>query len=219
MKLWYIDGSPYARIIRATLIEFGLAHEAIELEGFPPMGIAELSPALQVPVLETGGRRMFGSALIREYLHARQDGSHTDYPASLARPGSHWDDLQVLTAIQTLTDALVAHFHIRWAGFGSVARNRLGVDPVSREMVRALSLLDWLEELATDDGFWPGVFSPADMALAAALLWTEAREEIGWRGRPRLERIVARADVRASFLHTAPRPWRGSPKDTRARRE
>lgn len=31
LKVWYIDGSPFARIVRATLIEFDVAHEAIEL--------------------------------------------------------------------------------------------------------------------------------------------------------------------------------------------
>jgi glutathione S-transferase len=215
MRVWYIDGSPYARIIRATLIELGVAHEAIELASYPPAGIAELTPALQVPVLEDGGRRLFGSSLIREYLHATYaDGA---YPAALVRDGHRWGDAQVLTAITSLTESLVHYFHSKWAGVGPTGENRLGVDPAERDMERAISLLDWLEGEAGPDGFWPGVFSPADMALSAAVLWTEAREEIAWRrssdrGRPKLERIVAQADARESFRRTAPRPWSGSPK-------
>lgn len=212
VRVWYIDGSPYARIIRATLIEFGVAHEAIELESYPPAGIHELTPALQVPVLDDCGRRLFGSGLIREYLHATFGASGGTYTASLTRPGHRWDDLQLLTAINTLTDALVHHFHSKWAGLGVTGRNRLGVVPAEREMERALALLDWLEDRADPDGFWTGLFSPADMALAAAILWTEAREEISWRRRPKLERIVALADSRESFARTAPRPWSGSPK-------
>jgi len=223
VTVWYIDGSPYARIIRATLVEFGVEHRAVELEGYPPAGVAELSPAWQVPVIEDGGRRLFGSSLIREYLHETYGTGRNGYPARLTRPEHRWRDAQVLTAIQTLTDSLVHAFHSRWAGIGPVGENRLGAVPAEREMARAVSLLDWLEDEAGEDGFWPtdpagGGFAPADMALAAAILWTEAREEIPWRGRPRLERIVARLDARDSFRRTAPRPWPGSPKAESAQR-
>ncbi len=218
LTIWYIDGSPFARIIRATLIEFGVDHQAVKLASYPPAGIAELTPAWQVPVIEDDliegrDRRLFGSSLIRDYLHQTYGTDAGGYSARLTRESDHWRDAQVLTAIETLTNALVHNFHARWAGVRQEGENRLGgVDIAEREMARAMSLLDWLEDQAVEDGFWPGAVSPADMALAAALLWTEAREEIAWRGRHRLERIVERMDMRESFQKTAPRPWPGSPK-------
>ena len=76
---------------------------------------------------------------------------------------------------------------------------------------RALSLLDWLEREAEEDAFWPGVCSAADVALGCAIFWTESRRPIAWRGRPRLERIVARMGERDSFRRTTPRPWSPDP--------
>ena len=213
LTVWYIDGSPFARIIRATLIEFGIEHRAVELASYPPAGIADLTPAWQVPVIEDNGRRLFGSSLIRDYLHQTYGTDAGGISARLTRAEHHWQDAQVLTAVETLTASLVHNFHARWAGVRQAGENRLGgVDIAEREMARAVSLLDWLEDQAGGDGFWPGALAPTDMALAAAILWTEAREEIPWRGRPRLERIVARLDARDSFRKTAPQPWPGSPK-------
>lgn len=164
-------------------------------------------------MIQDGDRRLFGSSLIRDYLHRTYGRGTGDYPANLTRPKYHWEDLQVLTAIETMTNALVHYFHARWAGVTQHGENRLGgVDIAGREMARALSLLDWLEDQAGKEGFWPETVSPADMALAAALLWTEAREEIPWRGRPKLELIVETMDARESMKQTAPRPWPDSPK-------
>lgn len=210
LRLHYIDPSPYARIVRASLIEFGVAHEAVALDYYPPVGVERLSPALQVPVLEIGETRMFGSALIREWVHATH-GREVALGLSpeLTRAGRHWADAQILTAIETLTDALVVYFHARWAGLDQVGRNRLGGDMIGREMERAVSLLDWLEaEAETPAGFREGGVSAPDLALAAALLWTEAREPIAWaEGRPHLAGIVDAVGERESFRLTAPTPW------------
>jgi len=212
-RVYYIDGSPFARIVRASLIEFEVPHEAVALRGYPPEGIAALSPALQVPVLEEeDGARYFDSELIRAFIHnvhaRRIEGR---LAPELTRAEHHWKDLQVLTAIRTLTEALVLYFHARWAGLGPVGENRLGCDMIGREMERAQALLDWLEAEAGQTGFREDGFSAPDLALAAALLWTEAREAVAWRGRARLEAIVARAATRESVRRTAPRPWPGAP--------
>jgi len=211
LKLWYIDGSPFARILRVTLLELGLEHEAIEIEGFPPKGIAAINPALQVPALADGGRSMFGSDLIRRYLYETCGVDRGDFAGTLVRPGRQWEDLQVLLAIQAMTDAVVVHHYSVWAGVGPVGPNKLGLDPAARNMERAMSLLDWLEGEACEDGFWPGACSAADVALGCAIFWTESRRPIAWRGRPRLERIVARMGERDSFRRTTPRHWSPDP--------
>ncbi|MGF1502860.1 MAG: hypothetical protein ACFBSD_13690 [Paracoccaceae bacterium] len=217
LKIWYIDGSPYARIVRAMLLEWAVPHDAECLAAYPPAGVERLSPALQVPVLETGSAgvgHLFGSALIRAYLHEvwapGRDGADRDgLSPILERAEARWRDAQVLTAIETLTDALVLYFHTKWAGLGPVGENRLGCDMIEREMARARNLLDWLEATAeAEAGFRPGPVSAPDLALAACLLWTEAREPIPWAdGRPRLARIVERVAARPAVAATAPVPW------------
>ncbi|MEM9146328.1 MAG: glutathione S-transferase N-terminal domain-containing protein [Pseudomonadota bacterium] len=207
-RIHFIDGSPFARAMRATLIEFDIPHEAARIEGFPPRGIEDLTPALQVPVLETPTGPLFGTALIRSYLHAEHGRPGALSPV-LTRAERHWHDAQVLTAIDALTDALALHFHLKWAGLEPVGENRLGCDMAAREMERATALLDWLEAAAeAPEAIRADGLSSADLSLAAAVLWTEAREPIPWaEGRPKLAAIAARVGARNSFLATAPTPW------------
>lgn len=209
LKLWYLDGSPFARITRATLIEFGIPHDAVELTGFPPQGIEDLSPAWQVPILEHDGQRLFGTDLIRRYLHDVHGPASAELSRSLARPDRRWHDLQTLGAVQSMTEAIVSHHYALWSGTPPLDGGKLGVDPAQRNMARALSLLDWLEARIEGDWFWGQRFSAADLALGAAILWTEAREPIDWRGRPAVERVVARCAQRPSMIATAPKPLTG----------
>jgi hypothetical protein len=43
-----------------------------------------------------------------------------------------------------------------------------------------------------------------DVAVACFILWSEVRGPIAWRGRPRLESLVAGLEPRPSFRSTAP---------------
>jgi glutathione S-transferase len=80
-----------------------------------------------------------------------------------------------------------------------------------------LPVLDWLEQQASRDGFWPAEISVQDVVLACLILWSEARGAIEWRGRPQLENIVAHLKDRPSFLATAPQkiPVTGEPPEPR----
>jgi len=207
-RVHYIDGSPPARIVRATMLEFRVPFEAVLIRGFPPAGVERLNPAMQVPVLETPVGPLFGSDVIRRYLHS-EHGRQGAYSPVLTRAERHWHDLTVLSAADTLQEALGLHFHMKWAGCEQQGVGRLGVDIAEREMARAVSILDWLEQQAeAEDSFRPGTLSAPDFAVAASVLWTEAREPIPWaEGRPRLAAIAARVAERESFRETAPTPW------------
>ena len=200
-----MDGSPFARIIRATVLEFGFPHKAIEVDFPLPAEFAKISPALQVPVLEHNRRRLFGTEVIRAYLHALPNNG--DLAQTLTRTDHHWDDLQVLSAIHAMGEAVVLHNYADWAGMKAVGRNLLGFVPGTRSRQRALSLLDWLDDRVDGDGFWSGAFCAADLALTCLLLWTDSRAPLPWRGRPGLEALVARVELRPSLRATAPRDW------------
>jgi glutathione S-transferase len=102
---------------------------------------------------------------------------------------------------------LAASKYQQWAGLGPVARNALGFNPAERNMERVYRTLDWLEKQACKDGFWPTEISVQDVVLACLILWSEARGAIAWRGRRKLEKIVANLKDRPSFAETAPLPW------------
>jgi glutathione S-transferase len=123
------------------------------------------------------------------------------------RHESHWQDEQTLAVLLGMGDALAEMKRQQWAGLRPGGENLLGYDPAERHKERALRTLDWLEQRASPDGFQPGCLSVQDIALAAILLWTDARGGFPWRGRPKLEAIVARCAARPSFAATAPQPW------------
>jgi glutathione S-transferase len=134
------------------------------------------------------------------------------HPSSHLAPGvrrdqSCWQDDQTLAVLLAMGDALAALKYQDWAGLRPVARNLLGFDPADRNAERANRTLDWLEAEATPAGFIPGVLSVQDIALSTIVLWTEARGGFPWRGRPRLEAIVAACSARSSFTATTPQPW------------
>ena len=67
-------------------------------------------------------------------------------------------------------------------------------------------MLDWLEARVKPEGFVPGVLSIQDLNLAITLLWMDFRKPAPWRGRKKLEALVARTEGRPSFQATQPGP-------------
>ena len=91
MTLYYIPGSPFARLVRIVALELGVPHALIAETEFPPRRVEALNPAMQVPTLVDGDRVLFGTRLIVEYLMAtapaggRPDGA-PPFSARIARP-------------------------------------------------------------------------------------------------------------------------------------
>ena len=72
MKLYYSEGSPYARKVRIVLAEKGLDFEGDQSHtGMSVEEHAAINPNLQVPIFEDGDLRLFESNLILEYLLKR----------------------------------------------------------------------------------------------------------------------------------------------------
>jgi glutathione S-transferase len=202
-KLLYSNGSPFARRVRIVLLEKGLSFDHDVHDALRPIDdIRPHNPALQIPVLYDGDKRLFGSTLILQYLfetYPGSNGSDGEVPLSptITRADRHWDDMLTMTAIEALADSIVN------------VRLMVGADPaavpyVGRQLARVHSCLDWLEERVSADGFWPGTFSVMDIDLLCPLLFGEKRGVIDFRG-GRWPKIVAMTDhwqKRPSVLKT-----------------
>jgi glutathione S-transferase len=208
MRLHYTPGSPFARIIRVLLRELAIECDERAILEFPPSAdYFIINPLGQVPALETEDGVRFPTRLIIDFLLERGASKTTSLAPGVRHNPSFWQDEQTLAVLLGMGDALAAMKYQQWAGLGPDGENLLGYDPADRHRERVLKTLDWLESRAGPDGFRPGGLSVQDIALTAILRWTDARGGFPWRGRPKLEAIVARCEARPSFAATCPQPW------------
>lgn len=196
MRLLHHQPSPFSRMIRILSREWALDLEEEELPEFPlPERIHIANPMGQVPVLLDGDDVIFPTFLIIETL-APLAGVRTPVydPQSERQP---------LMAVLQMGDALVSAYYHFWAGFEQSGPNRLGFDPIERNLERVQKTLDWLAPRISSEISVPGV------ALAALLLWAESRKPIDHPVPEALERLVQTLRDRSSFAETEPRPWAG----------
>jgi glutathione S-transferase len=204
MKLYFSDGSPFARKVRIVLAEKGLAFESDVANGLRTAQTIA-APTLAVPVLEDGAVRLWESDLIIDYLlrtypdarPAAADGAQPPLSPWLARPDRHWQDMATLAAIATCAASIV---NLRMMASDGITP--ASSDYLVRQKGRIERCLDWLEETVTDEGFAPGWFSIMDIAFICPMIFCETRGIMAWRGRPRLEALVARYQARPSLLAT-----------------
>lgn len=204
-QLYFSPNSPYARKVRIVLAEKGLeyATKIVDTNALPE-GYSRMNPNLRVPVLVDGGRTVFESNIILDYLLRTYPGKAAGaaappLAATLTRPEQHWEDLQFLVTTETMLDTGLNLFQL----------TRDGVKPeqasyLRKELARTQTCLDWLEARITPQGFVPGQFSIQDLALMCALTWADFRKPFAWRGRKNLEQMVARHAERASVVATRP---------------
>jgi len=202
MKLYFSDGSPFARKVRIVLAEKGLAYESDVNNGLrSPESTA--TPTLAVPVLEDGALRLWESDLIIDYLlrtypDAKLPAADVAQPPLspwLARPDRHWQDMATLAMIATCASSMV---NLRLMSVDGITP--ANSDYLARQKTRVERCLDWLEKDVTDEGFAPGWFSIMDIAFICPMVFCESRGVMPWRGRPKLEALVQRHQTRRSLL-------------------
>ncbi|CAN5916405.1 glutathione S-transferase N-terminal domain-containing protein [soil metagenome] len=204
LKLYYSNGSPFARKVRIVLAEKGLAYESDIQDRLRPV-VESLGPTLAVPVLDDGPRRLWESDLIVDYLLKTYPDSRpapvgADQPPLspwMARPERHWDDMTTLATLASCATSLV---NLRLMQGDKVTPDNS--DYLARQKTRVERCLDWLEGRVTDEGFAPGWFSIMDIAFLCPIGFCEAREIMAWRGRPKLEALFERHRPRPSLLAT-----------------
>lgn len=203
-KLYHSYLSPYARRILIVLAEKEIQYER-EKHKFAREfgGLLSINPCLLLPVFFDGDKCLWGSNLIVEYLlkHYPQTPDHRQkplLPATMTRPDHHWDDLLILTSLETMTDSIMSLRQMKMSGL-----EPNDVTYLQRQRDRIDSILDWLEARAQPEGFAPGLFSIMDLNLICALGNVDNHKSFEWRGRPTLEAIVARYAERPSVRSTA----------------
>lgn len=204
MKLYFSEGSPFARKVRIVLAEKGMAFESDVNNGLRSPEAAA-TPTMAVPVLEDGALRLWESDLIIDYLlrtypdakPSVADSAQPPLSPWLARPDRHWQDMATLAMIATCASSMV---NLRLMSVDGITPENS--DYLARQKTRFEKCLDWLEANVTDEGFAPGWFSIMDIALICPLIFCETRDVAAWRGRPRLEALVARYQGRPSLLTT-----------------
>lgn len=197
-KLYFIDGSPFARLCRILIDEWQIPVHLTEVTFPLPEDFFDINPMGQVPVLETIGEVIFPTSQIVEQLWAMTEEAREPYLDPLA-------DRQFLTVILGMGNFLVLGNQQTRAGLEEVNENKLGFNPAERHQMRVEKCLDWIDARAQTwlTGDEPNV---CDYALACILLYSDARRPIEWRNRVKLADIVDRLQDRPSFKSTAPAP-------------
>jgi glutathione S-transferase len=204
MKLFFSNGSPYARKVRVVLAEMGLTYVADVQDRVRPIAEAP-GPTLAIPLLEDGTLRLWESDLIIDYLlrtypgaqPAARGGPSPPFSPWLARPDRHWEDMTTLATIATAAASMVNLRLMQDDGITPA-----NSDYLSRQKTRVERCLDWLEERVTDEGFAPGWFSVMDIAFLCPMIYAETRGIMKWRGRPRLDALAERHQSRPSMVAT-----------------
>lgn len=203
----YLDGSPFARAVRVLARELNQPMTEVAIADFPmDPELFKLNPLGQVPVLSIDHKDYFPTEIALAALAESVAAENVVAPA-LRLSGYDLRHRQILSVVLALGDQIVARQYRIWAGLGSAGDNRLGFDMNERALERISATLDWLERRISPQGFDPEGLSLPDIALACFIFWTESRGPISWRGRARIEAVVASLAQRASFLETAPRPY------------
>lgn len=196
MQLFYVSGSPYARMVRIALLETGLAarvaHEEVTLRD-PASALLPFNPVGRVPSLQLAdGTVLTESLLILPFLDTLHAGPRImpATPAGLAAMG-------------------------RAIGFldGIAVWNRAMRPPpperspavLTLEETRANRVADTLERDVAAGGYG-GRFDAAALALGCALGYCERRHTFWhWReARPALSAWFDRIAARPSFQATLP---------------
>ena len=199
MKLHTTNTSPFGRKVRILLADKGLPYEQLAKppSEFQYDELSALNPGLKIPILQDGGRTLFESNLILSYLlrtYPKHNGaSKPPLAQDMTRPEKHWEDSMVQTTIDT---ALESGVNLRQLGLNGITPD--SAPYLGRQQERIQRCLDYLERHATPEGFIPGVFSMQDIGFICAVEWGEWRGLFNWRGRPKLEALVAFHNQRPS---------------------
>lgn len=197
-KLYYIDGSPFARLCRILIDEWQVPVQLVETPFPLPDDFFDINPMGQVPVLATVGETIFPTAQIVEQIWAMTVETTEPYLDPLA-------DRQLLATILGMGNFVILANQEANAGLEPTGENKLGFNPAKRHLLRVQKCLDWFEARAENwlTGDEPNV---CDYALACILLYGDARRPFEWRNRTKLARIVDRIQDRPSFKSTVPAP-------------
>ena len=199
MELLYLPGSPFSRIPRILILEWQLDIETREV-GFPvPADVEDVNPLGQAPVLlRPPDQPLFLTLNIIEELASG---------AGPGRPFPYRAEDRANTAIALASgDSLIAAAQAQWSGLGKVAENRLGWNPMERNLLRFNRTMEWLAKRTPPD-------SVVALVAAALVYWAKDRPVEGViTDGPAAQHFLGLA-TRSSFEATKPPPLEHHPVD------
>lgn len=199
MQLFFVHGSPYARMVRIALAETGLAARIPEVETTlrdPASTLLPYNPVGRVPSLVLDDGIVLTETLpILLHLDTLHDGARLVPLGRNARMAEYGRATGLLDGIAVWNRELRRPVHERSPGV------------LALEETRANRVADALERDAAA-GILPDEFDCAWLALACALGYCERRHTVWrWReGRPALSAWFDRTTARDSFRNTTPPP-------------
>ena len=199
MELLYVDGSPFARIARILILEWQLDIKAREVDFPLPSDVEDINPLGQVPVLlRPPDQPLFLTLNIIEEL-ASGGGLKKFFPYRA-------EDRANTAIALSAGDSLIAAAQAQWSGFGEISENRLGWNPVERNLVRFNRTMDWLADRTPLDSF-------VALVAAALMYWAKDRPVDGVATEGQAAQYFLGLTSRASFEATKPRPLEHHPVD------
>jgi len=200
MKLYITAGSPYARIVRALIIEKGLESRveiipALTREAGSPY--YAINPSGRVPYLvRDDGVALEESTLICAYLDHLFGRPAFDPPAS---GEAHWNALRLEALARSTIDGLAV-----WIRELRRPQNERSPTVIRHEADRATRMAAlWEREIA--DPWMQGPVNMAQLTLASALAIEGRCPDFRWRdGHPKLVDWYTKIAARPSIASTQP---------------
>jgi glutathione S-transferase len=201
MRLFYTEGSPFARILRVAIIEKGLGARipsvAVTLRD-PASALLPYSPVGMVPALELDdGTILTESPLILPYLDTLHTGAKL-----LALDGSDgWRGMAELGQAMGFLGGIAV-----WNRALRPPPDERSPGVIAYEESRANRTADSLEQRVTAGAYSGPTIDGAQITLGAALGFCDRRHRVfAWRdNRPALAAWYERIAARPSFAATIP---------------
>ncbi len=199
MELLYLAGSPFSRIPRILILEWDLDIPTREVDFPIPADIEDANPMGQAPVLLRPPKPpLFLTLNIIEHL------------APLAGPDVPFlyrSKDRAHTAIALAAgDAVVAAAQVQWSGLGRVTQNKLGWNPMERNLLRFNRTMAWLAVRTPPDSF-------VALVAAAMMYWAKDRPVDGVTTDGQAADRFLPLATRPSFKATMPPPLQYHPTD------
>ena len=195
MKLYGTTTSPFVRRARAVAAEVGepvdLVNTATD-EG--QAALRAVSPIWKVPVADVGGRVLYDSRTIAEWLVLTRGWGQ------LAPPRDRWREANLVNAIDGALESIVQVFYL--------SRDGVAVDEIPRVVKnreRTRAIFDWLGgQLSPGGASFGDGFGLAELSLACTLDWMDFRDTYPTAKHPALEPLRAAWRDRPSLAATRP---------------
>jgi glutathione S-transferase len=195
VKLFGTTTSPFVRRVRVVAAEVGEPIEMIDTAPAPGQAkLREVSPIAKVPVAEVGGRIVYDSRVIIDWLITHRGWGN------LEPPRDRWREANLINAIDGALDSVIQVFYLK--------RDGHPVDDMpfaAKQRDRAGTIFEWLVgELAPDRrGFSRGL-DLATLTLVCALDWMDFRASYPTDRHPGLAGVRAAWREHPSLAATRP---------------